>query len=221
MPDMQAEAGTPLTHAHPRRTTLIFLVAAGWVLLDQATKWWAESALTRGESVPLVGELLQLHLTYNSGAAFSLGTGMTGVLTALATVVVVVIIWQALRTRSLPWALTLGLLLGGAVGNLVDRYFRAPGPGRGHVVDFLALPNFPVFNVADMGISVAAVLIVLLALRGYLPDGTREGSAKDSKNAAAADAGDTAAAADAGDTAAHAPGTADVDTDSTAEGHGR
>lgn len=179
---MQTEAGTPLTHAHPRRTTLILMVAAFWVLLDQATKWWAESALTRGESVPLVGELLQLHLAYNPGAAFSLGTGMTGVLTVVATAVVVVIIWQALRTRSLPWALTLGLLLGGAVGNLVDRYFRAPGPGRGHVVDFLALPNFPVFNMADIGISVAAVLIVLLALRGYLPDGTREVSTKDSKD---------------------------------------
>ncbi|WP_238154513.1 signal peptidase II [Ornithinimicrobium sufpigmenti] len=176
---MQAEAGTPLTHAHPRRTTLIFLVAAGWLILDQATKWWAESALTRGESVPLVGELLQLHLTYNSGAAFSLGTGMTGVLTAVATVVVLVIIWQALRTRSLPWALTLGLLLGGALGNLTDRYLRPPGPGRGHVVDFLALPNFPVFNFADMGITFAAVAIVILALRGYLPDGTREVAEKD------------------------------------------
>ena len=178
MPDMQAEAGTPLTHAHPRRTTLIFLVAAGWLVLDQATKWWAESALTRGESVPLVGELLQLHLTYNSGAAFSLGTNMTGVITAVATVVALVIIWQAWRTRSLPWALTLGVLLGGALGNLADRYFRAPGPGRGHVVDFLMLPNFPVFNVADIGVTTAAVLIVLLAVSGRLPDGTREVSAK-------------------------------------------
>lgn len=175
---MQAEAGTPLTQAHPRRTTLIFLVAAGWLILDQATKWWAESTLTRGESVPLIGELLQLHLTYNSGAAFSLGTGITPVLTAVATVVVLVIIWQALRTRSLPWALTLGLLLGGALGNLVDRYLRAPGPGRGHVVDFLMLPNFPVFNIADMGITFAAVTIVVLAMRGRLPDGTREASTK-------------------------------------------
>ena len=183
MPDMQAEAGTPLTHAHPRRTTLIFLVAAGWLVLDQATKWWAESALTRGESVPLVGELLQLHLTYNSGAAFSLGTNMTGVITAVATVVALVIIWQAWRTRSLPWALTLGVLLGGALGNLADRYFRAPGPGRGHVVDFLMLPNFPVFNVADIGVTTAAVLIVLLALSGRLPDGTREVLAKSRQDA--------------------------------------
>lgn len=172
MHDMQAEAGTTLTQAPPRRTGVVLVLAVLWLALDQATKWWAESALTRGESVPLVGELLQLHLTYNSGAAFSLGTGMTGILTVVATVVVLVIIWQALRTRSLPWALTLGLLLGGATGNLADRYFRAPGVGVGHVVDFLRLPNFPIFNVADIGITSAAVLIILLALRGVSPDGT-------------------------------------------------
>lgn len=174
MPDMQAEAGTPLTHLPPRRTAVVLGLAAVWLILDQATKWWAESALERGQTRPFVGELLQLHLTYNSGAAFSLGTGMTGVLTALASVVVCVIVWQAFRTRSLPWAITLGLLLGGAAGNLVDRYFRPPAPGLGHVVDFFMLPNFPVFNVADIGISTAAVLIVLLALRGHHPDGTRE-----------------------------------------------
>lgn len=197
MHDMQAEAGTPLTQA-PRRALLIFLVAAGWLALDQATKWWAESALTRGDSVPLVGELLQLHLTYNSGAAFSMGTNFTEVLTVVASVVVLAIIWQSLRTRSLPWALTLGLLLGGALGNLVDRYLRDPGVGRGHVVDFLMLPNFPVFNVADMGISVAAVLIVLLALRGYLPDGTREVPGRRRQDAATEDAADQSPGRDTG-----------------------
>lgn len=174
MHDMQAEAGTPLTPSLPRRTGLVLGVAALWLALDQATKAWAEASLTRGESVPLVGELLQLHLTYNSGAAFSLGTGMTGVLTAVATVVVAVIVWQASRTHSLPWALTLGLLLGGASGNLVDRYLRPPAVGLGHVVDFLRLPNFPVFNIADIGITTAAGLIILLALRGHAPDGTTE-----------------------------------------------
>lgn len=178
MHDMQAEAGTPLTDdpdpRAPRRTFVVLLLAAAWLALDQATKWWAEAELTRGESVPFIGRLLQLHLTYNSGAAFSMGTGMTGVLTAVASVVVIAIIWQSLRTRSLPWAITLGLLLGGAAGNLVDRYLRPPAVGLGHVVDFLMLPNFPVFNVADIGISTAAVLIILLALGGYHPDGTRE-----------------------------------------------
>lgn len=154
---------------------MVLLVALVWAGLDQATKVWAESALTRGEPVPVVGDLLQLHLTYNSGAAFSLGTGWTGVVTTIATLVSIAIVWQAFRTRSLAWALTLGLLLGGAVGNLVDRYFRPPSVGLGHVVDFLALPNFPVFNIADMGVTTAAVLIVVLSLRGYHPDGTREG----------------------------------------------
>jgi signal peptidase II len=155
---------------------VVLLVGAGWLVLDQVTKTLAEQRLLPGEPVPVVGELLQLHLTYNSGAAFSLGTSLTGVLTAIASVVVVIIVWQATRTRSLPWALTLGLLLGGATGNLVDRYFRPPAPGLGHVVDFLRLPNFPIFNVADIGITTAACLIVLLAMRGYRPDGTREGA---------------------------------------------
>ncbi|WP_298885475.1 signal peptidase II [uncultured Serinicoccus sp.] len=154
---------------------MVLLVALLWAGLDQATKAWAEATLTRGESVPVLGEVLQLHLTYNSGAAFSLGTGWTGVVTTVATLVSVVIIWQAFRTRSLVWGITLGLLLGGAVGNLVDRYLRPPSVGLGHVVDFIALPNFPVFNIADMGVTTAAVLIVLLSLRGYHPDGTREG----------------------------------------------
>ncbi|PZU50084.1 MAG: signal peptidase II [Arsenicicoccus sp.] len=154
---------------------MVLLVALLWAGLDQATKAWAEAALTRGESVPLVGELLQLHLVYNSGAAFSLGTSWTGVVTTIATLVSLAIVWQSFRTRSLAWGLTLGLLLGGAVGNLIDRYFRPPSVGLGHVVDFLALPNFPVFNIADIGVTTAAGLIILLSLRGYHPDGTREG----------------------------------------------
>lgn len=175
MHDMQAEAGTPLTPPRTRRTLVVLGIAAVWVALDQITKAWAERALSDGEPVQVVGDLLRLHLTYNSGAAFSLGTGFTGVLTAVASVIVLVVLWQAFKVRSLPWAVALGLLLGGALGNLVDRYFRAPGPGLGHVVDFLRLPNFPIFNVADIGVTSAACLIAILALRGHLPDGTRDG----------------------------------------------
>ncbi len=174
MHDMQAEAGTPLTDRRPRRTLLALGLAAVWVLLDQLTKVWAESTLTQGEPVQVLGDLLRLHLIYNSGAAFSLGTGSTGVLTVLASVIVAVLVWQVLKVRSLAWAIAFGLLLGGAVGNLIDRYFRAPSPGQGHVVDFLRLPNFPIFNVADIGVTTAACLIVLLALRGFHPDGTRD-----------------------------------------------
>ena len=191
---MQTEAGTPLTSddsdsavaAPPpgrvvdpalQRRCFLVTVALGslWVVVDQLTKIWAERALAGRDPVSVVGELLQLRLLYNPGAAFSMGTNSTWVFTVLASVVVVAIVWQARRLGSLAWAVALGLLLGGAAGNLVDRIVREPGPGRGHVVDFLALPNFPVFNVADIGITCAAVLIILLALRGIGPDGSRDG----------------------------------------------
>ncbi len=182
MHDMQAEAGTPLTHAptpstvRPRRRTVVVLgLAAGWVVLDQLTKVWAERALTQGEPVQVVGDLLRWHLTYNSGAAFSMGTSLTPVITVVGTVISVVVVSMAFRVRSLPWAVALGLLLGGAVGNQIDRYLREPGPLFGHVVDFIRLPNFAIFNVADIGVTSAAVLIGILALRGLRLDGTREG----------------------------------------------
>lgn len=179
MHDMQAEAGTPLTPAHPRRHRLVLGIAAVWILLDQVTKFWAERALTEGEPVQVIGDLLRFHLIYNPGAAFSLGIGSTALLTTIACLLVVAILWQTFKVRSLPWAIALGLLLGGALGNLIDRFFRAPGPGVGHVVDFLRLPNFAIFNVADIGVTTAACLIALLALRGYLPDGTRETKRRD------------------------------------------
>ena len=152
-------------------------IAALVLALDQGTKWWAEQRLTNGEPRELVGELLQLRLTYNPGAAFSLGTGYTIVLTCIALGVVVVVVAMAGRINSLGWGVALGLLLGGALGNVTDRLFRPPGPFRGHVVDFLELPNWPVFNIADSAISVAAVLFVVLSLRGVALDGSRIGAA--------------------------------------------
>ncbi len=184
---MQAEAGAPLSRSaqvrpapsppRPQRRLLwlVLAVAALWVILDQVTKAWAERALPDRPPVEVVGDLLQLRLTYNSGAAFSMATGATGLLTVLACTVVVVIIWQASRLGSRAWAWALGLLLGGATGNLIDRVFRPPSVGQGHVVDFFQLPNFPIFNVADIGISSAAVLIAGLALHGIGPDGSRSG----------------------------------------------
>ncbi|USQ77486.1 signal peptidase II [Ornithinimicrobium cryptoxanthini] len=184
---MQAEAGAPLTSQagddatdsithRPVTRSLFWLVlgiAAVWVVVDQVTKNLAEEHLSDGSTIQVVGEIFQLHLTYNSGAAFSMGTGSTGLLTILASIVSVVIIWNARRLGSLAWAWGLGLLLGGAVGNLTDRLIRPPEFGKGHVVDFFQLPNFPIFNVADIGITSAAVLIGILALRGINPDGTR------------------------------------------------
>ena len=101
---------------------------------------------------------------FNPGAAFSLGTSATPVFTVLATVVSLAILWFSRQVISPAWGVALGLIAGGAVGNLVDRLVRAPGFARGHVVDFLALPNWPVFNVADIGVTCGAALVVLLAL---------------------------------------------------------
>jgi len=141
--------------------------------LDQLTKAWASANLLPDHPRQLVGSVLQLNLTRNPGAAFSILTGSTWILTAIACAVVVFILITARRLGSRGWALALGLLLGGSMGNLTDRMFRAPGPGRGHVVDFLALPHFPIFNVGDSAIVTAAALIALLAFRGVNVDGTR------------------------------------------------
>ncbi len=132
---------------------------------DQVTKDLAEARLSPGVRVDVLGELFGFRLFYNSGAAFSLGTGITPVLTAFACVAVVAMLVALARTWSAWWAVSLGVLLGGASGNLVDRLTRPPGIGRGEVVDFLELPNFPIFNVADIAVVSGAVLIVLLSLR--------------------------------------------------------
>jgi signal peptidase II len=171
---MQAARGTPVA-TRPRRLHLLFAaVAAAAYAADQVTKVLAEQRLEDGRDVPFLGELLQLHLTYNPGAAFSTGTGLTPVITCVAIVAAVAVLWYARRLGSRLWAVGLGLLLAGITGNLTDRLLREPGPFRGHVVDFLKLPNWPVFNLADICINVAAGLIVLQALRGARLDGTRE-----------------------------------------------
>ena len=123
--------------------------------------------------IRLLGGFLTITLTRNGGAAFSIGTSMTIVFTAIALGVVVYILRTARNLRSVAWAITLGLLLGGATGNLLDRIFRAPGLFQGHVVDWIELPDWPVFNLADSAIVCAGVLVVLLALRGIRMDGTR------------------------------------------------
>ncbi len=157
--------------ARVRPLALVLLVAAAVVLLDQLTKWWAQQVLAprlaAGEGpIDVVGPLLRLTYAENTGAAFSIGTGFTWIFTAIAAVVVVIVIRVSSQLTSRAWALALGGLLGGALGNLVDRIFRAPGPGQGFVVDFIALPNFPVFNVADMAIFFSAIGMVVLSWRG-------------------------------------------------------
>lgn len=157
----------------------LVLVTIAVLVADQLSKAWALRSLTPGERTDLIGELLGFQLVFNPGAALSLATGMTWLLTLVAAVVVVVIVRASRRIGSALWAVALGLLLGGAIGNLVDRMVRDPGVARGHVVDFIAYADFFVGNVADIAIVVAAVLIVLAVLLGIRVDGTREGSSRD------------------------------------------
>ncbi|TNM45145.1 signal peptidase II [Nocardioides albidus] len=183
---MQAARGTPVDHrddgpgrtgerilAHPGSWLIFASVTVLMVAVDQVAKVLAVRHLTGEPDREVVGELLQLHLTYNPGAAFSLGTRFTVAITCLAWVATLVVLWASRRVASKVWAVGLGLLLAGIDGNLVDRMTREPGVFRGHVVDFLMLPNWPVFNVADVCINVGVGLILLQVLRGVGLDGRR------------------------------------------------
>lgn len=174
-----ASAGGELGTAQPpRRLWLFALIGVAVLVADVVTKVLVVANLTDQPAVRLLGGSVYLVLYRNPGAAFSLATGMTWVLTLVAVGVVVVILRVASRLRSPGWAVALGLLLGGALGNLTDRLFRAPGPLQGHVVDFISLfaPDgsvWPVFNVADASICCGAALLILLALAGRELDGSR------------------------------------------------
>lgn len=174
--DEQHAVPTPQKRPSTQLIALLVGVAAVGYGLDQATKAWAQASLDPAKPKHLVGSLLQLRLTHNAGAAFSIATNATWVLTIVAAAVIVATIFMARRLRSKPWAGALGLLIGGALGNLTDRFVRAPGGGRGHVVDFLELPHWPIFNVADCCVVSAACLIALLAFLGIGIDGRRASS---------------------------------------------
>ena len=178
---MQDEAGASLTPVHPRPSTpapvvpiggrrrlyaVMMGLAALTLVLDQASKMWALRSLTPGEAVDLVGDAIRLNLVRNPGAAFSLGDGSTWILTIISLTIVVWVVVGARKVGNLPWAVALGLLLGGALGNLVDRFFRPPGPGQGHVVDFIDYFGWFVGNVADIAIVAAAGIIMVLAFTG-------------------------------------------------------
>lgn len=157
-----------------RRTCLIVLIAVAIavILLDRLTKAWAVAVLMPrmqpgGQGpIPLIGDWVQLTYLENTGAAFSIGTGQTWIFSIVAIVVAIVILRMSRKLGSVWWAVAFGGLLGGLLGNLIDRLTRGSSPGLGSVVDFIAFPNFPVFNVADMCIVGSAILMVLLSLRG-------------------------------------------------------
>ncbi len=186
---MQAARGTSLnpgdTHTPgrqlpSRRSVRIVFVVTALVayVVDLVTKVIAVEKLTDRGRVDLIGDLLGLHLIRNPGAAFSTGTGATAAFSVLAVVATAVVLWLAPRVRTTFWAFGFGLLLAGITGNLTDRIFRSPGPLRGHVVDFLELPHWPIFNVADICLNAAVVVIVIQTLRGVRLDGSRHQAAR-------------------------------------------
>lgn len=136
------------------------------VAVDQVTKAWALATLEGQPPVEVLGDWLRWSFATNSGAAFSLGAGNAWIFTVVAGAVIIAILWVAPRVANMWWAVSLGLILGGGAGNFIDRMVRDPGIGQGHVVDFIALPRWPVFNVADMAVVGGAALAVLLSVRG-------------------------------------------------------
>lgn len=156
-----------------RAIVLLVVAAAGVLAADVIAKILAVAHLSNRAPVTLIPHVLDLELTRNPGAAFSLAGGATILFTLVALVVVAVIARTARGLRSRAWAVVLGLLLGGALGNLSDRIFRAPAPLRGHVVDWIHLHHWPVFNLADSSIVVGAVLAVILSAVGIGIDGRR------------------------------------------------
>lgn len=160
---------------NPRALLVLALVAVAGFACDQISKALVVSAMTEGQTVRVLNDVLQLHFLRNPGAAFSFATGLTWVFSLVAAGVVVFIVCFARRIRSARWALVFGLLLGGVLGNLTDRLVRAPGFGLGHVVDFVYTPWLmpAIYNVADMCIVVSMGLFMLLTLRGVGLDGRR------------------------------------------------
>ncbi|ANZ19245.1 signal peptidase II [Streptomyces noursei] len=176
-PTTGSDGGRPAEGERPtgrgkRRIAALLLVAAIVYLLDLGSKLAVVAKLEHHAPVEVIGTLLQFSVIRNRGAAFGFGEALTVLLTVIAAVVIVVIARIARKLYSLPWAIALGLLLGGAFGNLTDRIFRSPGVFRGAVVDFIAPAHFAVFNLADSAIVCGGVLIVLLSFRGLDPDGT-------------------------------------------------
>jgi len=195
-----------------RHVLTLLLLAAGVLGIDQVTKVWAVSALTAGERIPVLGDLLGLTLVRNAGAAFSVATGMTWVFTLAAVAVSVFVLRVANRLGSRGWTAALGLLLGGALGNLTDRLLREPGFARGHVVDFIAYGDWFVGNVADIALVVAAAFIAYLGMRGIGLDGARPG-ATGGTTAGGGQTGDPDAAQADPDAAQADPDAAQADPD--------
>ena len=169
---MQAEGRTALK---VRRWRTLFGVAWAVWIIDLATKIWAVENLSYRSNIKIIGEFFQLTYVRNPGAAFSFASGATVFLSLFSLLVMIAILHYSVKITSRGWAVVLGLVLGGILGNMVDRIFREPGVLRGHVIDWLQLPNWPVFNFADMAIVAAALISMVLTARN-IPPITKVGS---------------------------------------------
>ncbi len=177
---------SPAARVSARTVVVLAAVAICVFLIDQAAKLLVVAHLRLDEQVDVLGNLLVFRYVRNPGAAFSIGAGSTWIFTIIAVGVLVFVIWYARRIRSAAWSVVFGLLLGGLLGNLVDRLFRPPAFGQGEVVDFIKIPLLPaIFNLADSAIVAAMALFLILTLRGVSLDGTTHTTA----DAAATDAG--------------------------------
>jgi signal peptidase II len=169
---VQAEGRTALK---VRKWRTLFGVAWAVWIIDLATKIWAVENLSYRSNIKVIGDFFQLTYVRNPGAAFSFASGATVFLSLFSLFVMVVILHYSVKITSRGWAVVLGLVLGGILGNIIDRIFREPGVLRGHVIDWLQLPNWPVFNIADMAIVSAAVISMVLTARN-IPPITKVGS---------------------------------------------
>lgn len=148
-----------MTHGQARRFFIVCVVTGLVAVIDQATKVAAMTWLSTEQRIPLLGDFLGLTLAFNPGALLSLGSGVTGLLTLLGAGITVLLFVAALRTRTRSQAIGIGFLLGGAIGNLIDRVFAPPAFGRGYVTDFLAYGTWFIGNLADIALGVGFVVI--------------------------------------------------------------
>ncbi len=187
------DGGTPpgrRGHKPRLRTCLLIMAAAGIFayVFDQLTKLWVVATMTEGQMIEVFPPILSWHFIRNSGAAFSIGEDVTWIFTIVQAVVPLIVIWLSRRLGSIWWSVAFGLLVGGALGNLTDRLLREPSFGMGHVVDFIAFPNFAIFNIADSAVVGAVILICILTFKGIGMDGepaeeeTRGGDRKRSRD---------------------------------------